>query len=230
MLHAFFVCFWCVCVSAFAAFCQWFGVDVHVQRGHCHSPVSPTGHPSSDPGFTCATINAAKASKWESNACNKKLGYICRRGNSTSLPAPPSNFISNEQNLVYYQSVFTLQTRSRMCSQLLLSLCAVKDQHIFCPSHWVPYAGHCYYLERSKKMWKDALTSCRKEGGDLASIHNIEEQSFIISQSGYCKSFQSHIHVPFNHNKSEFTNRSERGTSHTWVCELQCRQMCCGSA
>lgn len=36
-------------------------------------------------------------------------------------------------------------------------------------------------------MWKDALAACHKEGGDLASIHNIEEQSFILSQSGYCK-------------------------------------------
>lgn len=36
-------------------------------------------------------------------------------------------------------------------------------------------------------MWKDASAECRKEGADLASIHNIEEQSFIISQSGYSK-------------------------------------------
>lgn len=67
-----------------------------------------------------------------------------------------------------------------------LSLSAGKGP-IFCPNSWVPYAGNCYYLERSKKMWKDALAACRKEGADLASIHNIEEQSFIISQSGYCK-------------------------------------------
>ncbi|XP_040922110.1 macrophage mannose receptor 1 [Toxotes jaculatrix] len=108
------------------------------------------GHPSSEPGLTCATLNAAKASKWESSACTRKLGYICRKGNSTSLPPPPS-----------------------------------KDQPSFCPSHWVPYAGNCYYLNREKKMWKDALAACRKEGADLASIHNIEEQSFVISQSGY---------------------------------------------
>uniref|UniRef100_A0AAQ4QFA2 Mannose receptor C-type 1 n=1 Tax=Gasterosteus aculeatus aculeatus TaxID=481459 RepID=A0AAQ4QFA2_GASAC len=108
------------------------------------------GHPSSEPGLTCATLNAAKASKWESNVCTKKLGYICRKGNSTSLPPPPN-----------------------------------KDQPSFCPSHWVPYGGNCYYLQRKKEMWKDALAACHKDGGDLASIHNIEEQSFILSQSGY---------------------------------------------
>uniref|UniRef100_A0A7N8YK80 Mannose receptor C-type 1 n=1 Tax=Mastacembelus armatus TaxID=205130 RepID=A0A7N8YK80_9TELE len=108
------------------------------------------GHPSSEPGLNCVTLNTVKASKWENNACQKKLGYICRRGNSTSLPPPPS-----------------------------------KDEPNFCPSHWVPYGGNCYYLERSKKIWRDALAACHREGGDLASIHNIEEQSFIISQTGY---------------------------------------------
>uniref|UniRef100_A0A8C7Y9T5 Mannose receptor, C type 1a n=1 Tax=Oryzias sinensis TaxID=183150 RepID=A0A8C7Y9T5_9TELE len=107
------------------------------------------GHPSSEPGLNCATINAGKASKWESNTCTKKLGYICRKGNSTNLPPPPIKGPS------------------------------------FCPSHWVPYAGNCYFLERSKKMWRDALAACRKDGGDLASIHSIEEQSFVISQTGY---------------------------------------------
>ena len=67
------------------------------------------------------------------------------------------------------------------------SLSLPKDQPSFCPNYWVPYAGHCYFLERTKKMWREALAACHKEGGDLASIHNIEEQSFIISQSGYCK-------------------------------------------
>ncbi|XP_061778196.1 macrophage mannose receptor 1 [Nerophis ophidion] len=107
------------------------------------------GNPSSDPGMNCATLNAGKASKWETNPCTKKLGYICRKGTATSLPPPPIK------------------------------------QPSFCPNHWVPYGGNCYFLERSKKMWKDALTACRKEGADLASIHNIQEQSFIIAQSGY---------------------------------------------
>ncbi|XP_002663014.2 macrophage mannose receptor 1 [Danio rerio] len=108
------------------------------------------GHPSLEPGLTCAALNAGKASKWESMACNKKLGYICRKGNSTDNTPPPG-----------------------------------KDQPNFCPAAWVPYAGNCYYLQRTKKMWNDALAACHREGANLASIHNIEEHSFIISQSGY---------------------------------------------
>ncbi|XP_036377634.1 macrophage mannose receptor 1-like [Megalops cyprinoides] len=109
------------------------------------------GNPSPEPGLNCAVLNPGKASKWESSACSKKLGYICRKGNSTSL----------------------------------IHINPGTDQHSVCPSHWVPYAGHCYYLQRTKKLWRDALAACHKEGGDLASIHNIEEHSFVISQIGY---------------------------------------------
>ncbi|XP_033854652.3 macrophage mannose receptor 1-like [Acipenser ruthenus] len=70
----------------------------------------------------------------------------------------------------------------------LIPTVPVNGQLSYCSNHWVPYAGHCYYLERSKKIWKDALTACHKDGGDLASIHNIEEHSFVISQFGYLPS------------------------------------------
>ncbi|XP_036201669.1 macrophage mannose receptor 1 isoform X2 [Myotis myotis] len=55
-----------------------------------------------------------------------------------------------------------------------------------CPPQWWPYTGNCYKIHREeKKIQRDALTACRKEGGDLASIHTIEEFDFIISQLGY---------------------------------------------
>ncbi|XP_015232976.1 PREDICTED: macrophage mannose receptor 1 [Cyprinodon variegatus] len=177
------------------------------------------GHPSSVPGFTCATLNAGKASKWESSTCNKKLGYICRKGNSTSLPPPPNQGPS------------------------------------FCPNHWVPYGGQCYYLERSKKMWTDALAACRKEGADLASINNIEEQSFIITQSGYLQTdvlwiglndqrnqmlfeWSDHTHVTFTNwqsgEPSHSTNHQEdcvliRGKDGKWadhICEKTYGYIC----
>lgn len=57
----------------------------------------------------------------------------------------------------------------------------------FCPSHWIPYNGHCFFLNRTKKTWLDAQRECRKEGGDLVSMRNIEDQSFVMSQLGYGK-------------------------------------------
>ncbi|XP_047444532.1 macrophage mannose receptor 1-like [Mugil cephalus] len=55
----------------------------------------------------------------------------------------------------------------------------------FCSQPWIPYNGHCFHLNRSQKTWSDARLACRKEGGDLVSIRNLEDQSFVISQLGY---------------------------------------------
>ncbi|XP_033959747.1 macrophage mannose receptor 1-like isoform X1 [Pseudochaenichthys georgianus] len=54
-----------------------------------------------------------------------------------------------------------------------------------CPDPWIPYNGHCFHLKRTALMWTDAQRDCRNEGGDLVSIRNVEDQSFIISQLGY---------------------------------------------
>lgn len=82
--------------------------------------------------------------------------------------------------------------------QKALSMAAHKLFEIFflgdvkpvkCPREWVAYRGHCYRIYRTPKIWKQAQSSCRKEDGDLTSIHNIEEYSFIVSQLGYSEYF-----------------------------------------
>uniref|UniRef100_A0A803SY45 Mannose receptor C-type 1 n=1 Tax=Anolis carolinensis TaxID=28377 RepID=A0A803SY45_ANOCA len=110
------------------------------------------GSPSPEPGKTCGTFNPGKGGKWESLECEKKLGYICKRGNSTL-----NNFIIPSESNVPFK----------------------------CPEGWISYGGHCYKINRETALWNDALTLCRKEGGDLASIHNVEEYSFIFAQLGY---------------------------------------------
>ncbi|CAM4522330.1 unnamed protein product [Caretta caretta] len=110
------------------------------------------GNPSLEPEKMCSVLNPRGGAKWENRECNQKIGYICKRKNSTldsfSLP-----------------SEFSVSSK--------------------CPEGWLPYTGHCYMIHSEPKMWKEALTSCTKEDGDLASIHNIEEHSFIVSQLGY---------------------------------------------
>ncbi|XP_053215421.1 macrophage mannose receptor 1-like [Podarcis raffonei] len=109
------------------------------------------GSPTPETEKICGSM-LSKVGKWEKNKCQEKLGYICKKANS-SLDAsiiPSDGF-----------------------------------QSISCLDGWVAYAGHCYHLSRNPKTWKSALSSCRKEGGDLISIHHIEEYSFVISQLGY---------------------------------------------
>ncbi|XP_059201160.1 macrophage mannose receptor 1-like [Centropristis striata] len=54
----------------------------------------------------------------------------------------------------------------------------------FCSPPWIPYNGHCFHLQRVLKSWSDAQKECRKEEGELVSIRNVEDQSFVISQLG----------------------------------------------
>uniref|UniRef100_A0AAQ6IGE7 Mannose receptor, C type 1b n=1 Tax=Anabas testudineus TaxID=64144 RepID=A0AAQ6IGE7_ANATE len=71
----------------------------------------------------------------------------------------------------------------------------------FCPSPWIPYNGHCFYLIRTSKTWSDAQKACRKEHGDLVSIRNVEDQSFVISQLGYGPSDE--LWIGLNDRKTE---------------------------
>lgn len=75
----------------------------------------------------------------------------------------------------------------KMCAFILEELRPIK-----CTDGWWPYAGYCYSIQRKPKTWKDALTSCKRQDGDLASVHNIAEYSFLVSQldnSEYACSF-----------------------------------------
>ncbi|XP_049454403.1 macrophage mannose receptor 1b [Epinephelus fuscoguttatus] len=55
----------------------------------------------------------------------------------------------------------------------------------FCSAPWIPYNGHCFQLLRTPQTWSGAQKACRKEEGDLVSIRNVEDQSFVISQLGF---------------------------------------------
>uniref|UniRef100_A0AAQ6IHY3 Mannose receptor, C type 1b n=1 Tax=Anabas testudineus TaxID=64144 RepID=A0AAQ6IHY3_ANATE len=71
----------------------------------------------------------------------------------------------------------------------------------FCSRPWIPYNGHCFHLDRTQKTWSDAQKACRKEGGDLVSMHNVEDQSFVISQLGYASTDE--LWIGLNDKKTE---------------------------
>ncbi|XP_010784526.1 macrophage mannose receptor 1-like [Notothenia coriiceps] len=71
----------------------------------------------------------------------------------------------------------------------------------FCSRPWIPYNGHCFHLNRAQKKWSDAQQVCRKEGGDLVSIRNVEDQSFVISQLGYASTDE--LWIGLNDKKTE---------------------------
>ncbi|KAI4575392.1 hypothetical protein MJG53_011595 [Ovis ammon polii x Ovis aries] len=53
------------------------------------------GSPSAEPGKSCVSLNPGKNAKWENLQCVQKLGYICKKGNTTLnpfvIPSEPSD-------------------------------------------------------------------------------------------------------------------------------------------
>ena len=53
-----------------------------------------------------------------------------------------------------------------------------------CPALYDSYGDKCYRYIANKLNWNDAVTNCRKEGGDLATIHSEAEMGFVTSLIG----------------------------------------------
>ncbi|KAF7246012.1 Macrophage mannose receptor 1 [Varanus komodoensis] len=61
-----------------------------------------TGSPSPEPGKNCATFHPGKGAKWENQECDKKFGYICKKGNSTlnTYIIPTETWSTNNDELL----------------------------------------------------------------------------------------------------------------------------------
>ena len=49
-----------------------------------------------------------------------------------------------------------------------------------CPGGWIMREEFCYLAPEGRKTWQDASSDCMMKGGNLVSIHNKEENDFII--------------------------------------------------
>ncbi|KAM5158316.1 macrophage mannose receptor 1-like [Mantella aurantiaca] len=105
------------------------------------------------------------------------------------LPGNPSAELG--KNCVSLEPTNNAKWENKECSQKLGYICKKGNftsyispsdtEPINCPPIWISYAGFCYYMYKEAKNWQDAMLSCRKEEGDLASLHNVEEASFANS-------------------------------------------------
>lgn len=145
----------------------------HVKHNH-HLVL---GHPLPDPGHNCAIVEPAVQYSWQSSPCSKKLGYICYSKAAEQLPTQGNDIYSILHIWELYSYIVYLTISP------FFSWSAVETG--FCSRPWIPYNGHCFYLNRTQKTWPDAQRECRNGGGDLVSLRNVEDQGFVISQLGY---------------------------------------------
>ncbi|XP_015229618.1 PREDICTED: lactose-binding lectin l-2-like [Cyprinodon variegatus] len=48
-----------------------------------------------------------------------------------------------------------------------------------CPNFWYSFKGRCYKYVGRQMTWADAELHCLSEGGNLVSIHSLEEHNFV---------------------------------------------------
>nr|XP_046265197.1 macrophage mannose receptor 1-like [Scatophagus argus] len=146
-------------------------------------------------GFISALLGSGKHKLWIGLVLNPEHGWqwsdvkplrYLRWATGNPLPNPG-------HNCAFLDSAGQYTWQSSSCSKKLGYIC-YKDgapptppeiEQGFCSNPWIPYNGHCFHLHRPLQTWSEAQKECRKEGGDLVSIRNVEDQSFVISQLGY---------------------------------------------
>ena len=50
-----------------------------------------------------------------------------------------------------------------------------------CPAGWSAYGDYCYQVQPGDGTWNEALSDCRRLGTDLISIHDMNENDYIVS-------------------------------------------------
>ncbi|XP_062584464.1 perlucin-like protein [Saccostrea cucullata] len=53
-------------------------------------------------------------------------------------------------------------------------------QNTVCPVGWVPFDGHCYFLNETKRNWNDAKEQCEHNEAHLVEIETLEENTWIM--------------------------------------------------
>ena len=78
-------------------------------------------------------------------------------------------------------SFISLSCKNHVKLHFILLLGASEcPQNIRALKHLHVYSDSCLVLVRNQLTWKDALTSCRKTGGELVMIKDADKQAFIL--------------------------------------------------
>ncbi|XP_031159861.1 type-2 ice-structuring protein-like [Sander lucioperca] len=63
----------------------------------------------------------------------------------------------------------------------------IVERSLFCPRGWTGYKGRCFLYVPTAMTWAKAERNCQSQGGNLASVHNIQEyheiQRLIVKSS-----------------------------------------------
>ncbi|KAF6091969.1 hypothetical protein HJG60_000137 [Phyllostomus discolor] len=123
--------------------------------------------------------------QWSDNSPLKYLNW------ESDQPDNPS-----EENCGVIRTESSGGWQNRDCSMALPYVCKKKlnapaepelpnvraNVKVECEPSWQPFQGHCYRLQAEKRSWQESKKACLRGGGDLLSIHSMDELEFITKQ------------------------------------------------
>ncbi|XP_044198434.1 ladderlectin-like [Thunnus albacares] len=78
-----------------------------------------------------------------------------------------------------------LTVSALVCALMALTTADEKSDQVristVCPSGWTGFSGRCFLYVQTPLSWADAEKNCLSRGGNLASVHNIDEYHIIQS-------------------------------------------------
>ncbi|XP_013388918.1 C-type mannose receptor 2-like [Lingula anatina] len=113
-----------------------------------------SGSSGSGLGSSCMEMDASTG-VWRDDQCQSRRGYVCKKQGNISSTTPPSTSVTTSS-----------------------------PGYPSCQEDWALYRDHCYRVFEDKNTWSQAKGSCRRMGGDLASILTANENSFVTSLAG----------------------------------------------
>ncbi|XP_023932856.1 C-type mannose receptor 2-like [Lingula anatina] len=104
----------------------------------------------------CMEMDALSGS-WLKEECQNRRGYVCKKKGNVSKATPIPVNTTTTPTTPGYPS---------------------------CSGDWARFGRHCYKIFDDQRTWTSAKDTCRRQGGDLVSILNEDENNFVSGFAG----------------------------------------------
>ncbi|XP_013387112.2 macrophage mannose receptor 1-like [Lingula anatina] len=104
----------------------------------------------------CMEMDALSGS-WLKEECQNRRGYVCKKKGNVSKATPIPVNTTTTPTTPGYPS---------------------------CSGDWARFGRHCYKTFEDQRTWTSAKNTCRRQGGDLVSILNEDENNFVSGFAG----------------------------------------------
>ncbi|KAL5010617.1 hypothetical protein ScPMuIL_012922 [Solemya velum] len=143
------------------------------------------GEPNNINNEDCVALVAerdnTRNSKWNDFLCEKKFTFICEKIATNATAQRTSTTTTERSKTTSSRAIITAGGTVARKTTTTTATTTTEYVNARCGQFWEedPNTDYCYLHRDEQVTWEDAVLSCLRYGGNLASISNIQEQFFI---------------------------------------------------